>query len=62
MYERLNLERPNLRVIKIRNKNLYHRENLRIGKIASSAKYRMDEIYNFGLQIYKLVNFSIRTI
>ena len=48
--ERSNVERPNLRVTTMKNKNLeneeiylHQRANMRTGKIASGTKYRMDE-------------------
>ena len=52
--ERSNLEQPNLRVIRIENKNwedkafeinLYQRANMRISKIASYAGFRMNKTF-----------------
>ena len=44
-----------LRVTKIENKNLYKRRNMRLDKIASGAKYRIDE--NFRTERIKPSNF-----
>ena len=63
--DRSNVERPNLRITTIENENwdvkaskfiyIYQRANMRMGKIASSAKYRMNKQFQnlliFGISI-----------
>ena len=63
--ERSNVERLNSRVTAIENENWKYkasRANMRIGKIASSAEYRIDKQFQnlliFGISISKLKKFG----